>query len=117
MERCTRSSWTRPSKKVEVFIVLPGGRLLRAHPVLVQPGLEAAQLAALELYVIADEQVAELLAEQRVLVQRVERLVQAPGQHRPVGGVRLVVARPGLQLALDAVQAADELRGDVEVGI
>src|SRR5688572_32580600 len=117
MERWTRSSWTRPSKKVEVFIVLPcrrkfGGVLLR---ILLQPGLEAAELAALQAQVIIDEHVAELRAKQRIFLQRVERLGEACGEPRALGGVGLVVARAGRGAVLDAVEPGDDLRGDIEV--
>src|SRR5687768_14101977 len=119
MLRWTRSSWTRPSKKVEVFILFPcGGVLARpGQAVLAEELVEAAELAALQGEKIVDEHVAELAAEKRVPVEGIERVAQARRQHRALGRVRLVVARPGLQLALDAIQAGDDLRGEIEVGV
>src|SRR5688572_20216578 len=109
MERCTRSSWTRPSKKVEVFMLFPCGGLVAGVAVFLLPGLEAPELAPLQAQEVLDENIAELLAEERVVLQRVERLAQAARQHRTRRRIRLVVARPGLQGALDALEPRYDL--------
>src|SRR4051794_26635102 len=117
MDRCTRSSCTKCSKKVEVFILLPLRRLGLRGAVIRHPRSIAAELVALELQVVIDEDVAELLAVKGARLESVERLAKARRQQRPVGGVRFVVARAGLQLALDPIETGDDLRSDVEIGI
>src|SRR5918992_1647634 len=117
MERWTRSSWTSPSKKVEVFIVFPGGRLLAGIAVFLPPGLEAAELASLEPQVVIDEDLTELRAKERVLLQRVERLSKARRKHRTLCRVGLVVARPGLEAVFQTVEPAHDLLRDLEIGV
>src|SRR5260221_13198027 len=114
---CTRCSWTKFSKKIEVFILFPLGRLALGDAIVLQPLPIAAELAALELQVVIDEHVSQLMTEERALVQRRQRLAEARRQKRPVGGVGLIVARPGLELALDAVEPGDDLRRNVEIRI
>src|SRR5260221_411095 len=115
--RCLRSSWTRFSKKIEVFILFPLGRLALGDAIVLQPLPIAAELAAFELQVVIDEHVSQLMTEERALIQRRQRLAEARRQKRPVGGVGLIVARPGLELALDAVEPGDDLRRNVEIRI
>src|SRR5207237_160896 len=109
-----RSSCTRFSKKIEVFILFPLGGFALRDAVLVQPLPVAAELVALQLQVVIDEYVAELAAIERARFERIERLVEASRQQRPVGGVRVIVAWSQRQLALDAVQASHDLRRDIQ---
>ena len=60
---------------------------------------------------------AELAAIERAFLERLERLSEARRQQRPVGGIRLIVARAELELSLDAIEAGDDLGCDIEVRI
>ncbi len=106
-------------KEVEILALLPlGGSVVgRRDAALLDPALVAAGLVALELQVVVDEHLAELLLEQRLVFERVERRRQALGQQRPIGGIGLVVARPRIGLAVDAVETGGDLRRDEQVRI
>src|SRR5690349_7926532 len=117
MERCTRSSCTRCSKKIEVLILLPLRGLLPRGARLVEPAEVARELVALDLHVVGDEHLAELTAKEWARFERVERPAEARRQRRPFGAVRVIVARRRFERALDAVQPGDDLRGDVEIRI
>src|SRR2546421_3123321 len=104
MERCTRSSCTSASQscarseKVEIFILFPLRRFHLRRAVLLHPFAVAAELASFQAEEIIDEHLAELTAIERGRLERLERLGEPGGQERPLGRVRIVVARPGLRL-------------------
>src|ERR1019366_6949349 len=106
-------------EKVEIFALLPIGRVFACilDAVLLQSAREAAGLVALELEEIIDEYVAELLAEQWLSLERVERFWKAFRQHGAVGSVGFVALRARVARMLDAVEARDDLRRRIEVGI
>ena len=88
------SSRRAPSKHLEIFAMLPFGHFR----------LEAVDLGILDVDVIVDEFRAELLAEERIVLQRGDRLAQGLRQRRRLGLVGRVGGRAGIELAVDAVE-------------
>src|SRR5262245_31044344 len=94
-------------KQLEVFALLPLRDL----------GVVARELGLLDAQVIVDERLAEAFGEAGVVAQRGQRLLESRRQQlgaRLVGGVR---RRAGIEGAPHAVEAGDDLRGHVEIGI
>src|SRR5258708_39482650 len=101
-----RRSGFQPSKEIEVLILLPLGRLVTGDDFGVfQITKIAAILVALELEEVIDEHVAQLGAEQRFLVERVERLGKTLRQHGSRRRIGFDVSRSGIQFLLDAGEA------------
>src|SRR6266700_8158689 len=75
--RCRRASRTSEScsKHLEIFAVLPVGDL----------GLEAFDLSVLDVRVVVDELRAQRLPEERVVLQRIDRLTQGLRQQCRLG--------------------------------
>ena len=81
-------------KEIEILILLPLARLVaRRRAALFQRTLDSGRLRSLQLDEIVDKGIAERAAEQRLLLERIERLGQALRQQRPFGGVRFVACR------------------------
>src|SRR5258708_13899743 len=80
-------------EKIEILVVLPGGRLVALpYPGLLEPLGKPARLVALEFEVIIDKYVAELAAKQRFALEG----VQGPGDvHGPRRNLGVVSVTPG----------------------
>src|SRR6185312_4921046 len=97
----------RLSKHLEILTLLPVRDL----------GLETLDLGGLDVNVIVHERCPELLTEERIVAQRRHRL---PQRFRQQLGARLVgrIRRQRrIELAVDAVEAGEDLRSHVEIGI
>ena len=67
--------------------------------------------------VIVDELRAQRVAEKRIVLQREHRLAQRLRQQRGLRLIGRVRRRPGIEPAIDAIQARENLRGHVEIRI
>src|SRR4051794_37596977 len=80
-----------PSECREILALLPVAHF----------GIEAVDLGLLQLQVIVDEEIAEAGAENLVVAQGRQRLLERARQQRRLGLVGRVGGRAGLGLALD----------------
>src|SRR5258708_2370614 len=115
--RCSRATTPASSsrlKEIKIFPLLPFGRFVACilDAGFFQPALETAELVALELEKVIEKDVAELLAKQRLALERVERSRETRWQQRPVAHIGLVALRPGIERLRDAIEARDNLRHD-----
>src|SRR5208282_2402991 len=94
-------------------------RLIAWHggSILLQRTQVTAGLASLELDEILDESIAQRVAEQRLSIERMQRLGQAFWQQWTFGRVRLVTWRWQRGIVFDAGQPGDDLRKNIEVRI
>src|SRR5882672_1876016 len=120
--RCSRATiWASSSRleEIKVFPLLPFGRFVACilDAGLLLPALETTQLVALELEKIIEKDIAELLAKQRLALERVERSRKARRQQRPVAHIGLVALRTRVARMRDAVEACDNLRHDEEIRV
>src|SRR5205085_7865094 len=76
-------------------------------------GLKTLDLGVLDVDVVIDEFRAQAVAEKRIVLQRRYRLAQGFWQQRRGGLVRRIRRRPGIEGAIDAVEAGENLRGHV----
>src|SRR5258708_14813471 len=73
-------------EKIEILVVLPGGRLVALpYPGLLEPLGKPARLVALGFGVIIDKYVAELAGNQRFPLERVQGRGKLRGQRRELG--------------------------------
>src|SRR5260370_25251036 len=73
-------------EKIEILVVLPGGRLVALpYRGLLEPLGKPARLVALEFEVIIDKYVAELAAKQRFALERVQGRGEVRGQRLKLG--------------------------------
>src|SRR3977135_3733170 len=120
--RCSRATMPASSSRLEeikIFPLLPFGRFVGCilDAGLLLPALKAAQLVALELEKVIEKDVAELLAKQRLALERVKRSRKARRQQRPVAHIGLVALRTRVERMRDAVEARDNLRHDEEIRV
>src|SRR5258707_7720205 len=106
--RCSRATMRASCSRLEeikIFPLLPFGRLVACilDAALLQPALETAQLVALELEKVIEKDIAELFAEQRLALERVERGREARRQQRPVAYIGLVALRTRIERMRDAI--------------
>src|SRR5688572_33412489 len=94
------------SKHLEIFAMLP----LRNFR------LEPFNLGILDVDVIVDELFSERPAEKRIVVERKHRLTQRLRQQRRLGLIGRVGGGAGIKLAVDTVEARENLRSHVEIG-
>src|SRR6267378_1638812 len=94
-----------PSKRFEILTMLPVGDL----------GVEALDLGVLDVDVVVDELLPQRLPEKCVVTQGRHRLAQAFRQQVRLGLVGRIGGRPGIELAIDAVEAGENLLGHVEI--
>src|SRR5476651_1808912 len=79
--------------------------------------MEAVDLSLLQLEIVVDEEVAEAGTQDLVVAQRIERLVEAARQRYGLGLIGRIRGRPGIGLALQPIQPADDLARHIKVGI
>src|SRR5262245_64888269 len=96
-----------PSIQLEIFALLPLGHF----------ELEAIDLGLFDRRIVVNEAVAEAGTKARARAERIERLVERLRQQLRLGLVRRVGGGPGIELAGDAVEPGDDLRGHVEIGV
>src|SRR5215217_123206 len=78
--------------------------------------VEAVDLGLLQLEIVVDEEVTEARAQRLVVTKGRQRLAERAWQGRRFGLIGRVGGRAGIELAVEAIQAAHDLARHIKVG-
>src|SRR5580698_6016738 len=107
------------SEKIEIFVLLPSGRLVarRIEMVVFHEVREAARFSSCERQVVVDEEVAKFAAKQRLPFEQIERDSKGVWKLRPVGAVGIGIRRTRIARVVDAIEAGNDLRCDIKIRV